>query len=78
MIQDINEDDIEKLSFEDLTLFNLAELFKKAIEKAPLINLIELRAEPVSLENRKKLILSSFDGNGKLSFSNLISNLKNK
>ena len=30
------------------------------------------------LESRKKLILSSFDGNGNLFFSNLISNLKNK
>ena len=68
----------EKLSPNDLNLFNLAELFKKAIEKAPLINPIELRAEPVSLENRKKLILSLFDGNGKLSFFNLISNLKNR
>ena len=68
----------EKLSSNDLNLFNLAELFKKAIEKAPLINSMELRAEPVSLENRKKLILSFFDGNGKLSFFNLISNLKNR
>ena len=68
----------EKFFTVDLSLFKLAELFKKSIEKAPLINPIELRAEPVSLENRKKLILSSFDGNGKLSFSNLISNLKNK
>ena len=59
-------------------MFNLAELFKKAIEKAPLINPMELRAEPVSLENRKKLILSLFDGNGKLSFFNLISNFKNR
>ena len=68
----------KKLSFDDLNLFSLAELFKKAIEKAPLINPMELRAEPVSLENRKKLILTSFDGNGKLSFFNLISNLKNR
>ena len=68
----------EKFYSNDLNLFSLAELFKKAIEKAPLINPIELRAEPVSLENRKKLILSSFDGSGKLSFSNLILNLKNK
>ena len=71
-------DNDEKLSFDNLNLFNLAELFKKAIEKAPLINPMELRAEPVSLENRKKLILTSFDGNGKLSFFNLISNLKNR
>ena len=68
----------EKLSFDDLNLYHLAELFKKAIEKAPLINPMELRAEPVSLENRKKLILTSFDGNGKLSFFNFISNLKNR
>ena len=68
----------EKFYSNDLNLFSLAELFKKAIEKAPLFNPIELRAEPVSLENRKKLILSSFDGSGKLSFSNLILNLKNK
>ena len=65
-------DNDEKLSFDNLNLFNLAELFKKAIEKAPLINPMELRAEPVSLENRKKLILTSFDGNDKLSFFNLI------
>ena len=76
--EDFDFEKNEKLSFEDLTLFSLSELFKKAIEKAPLINPIELRAEPVSLENRKKIILSSFDGNGKLSFSNLISSLKNK
>ena len=58
----------EKFSSNDLNLFSLAELFKKAIEKAPLVNPMELRAETVSLENRKKLILSLFDGNGKLLF----------
>ena len=75
--EDTNFEKNEKLPFNDLNLFNLAELFKKAIDKAPLIKSMELRAEPVSLESRKKLILSLFDGNGKLSFFNLISNLKN-
>ena len=78
LLEDSDFEKSEKMSYDDLTLFNLAELFKKAIEKAPLVNPIELRAEPISLESRKKLILSSFDGNGKLSFFNLISNLKNR
>ncbi len=78
LLEDSDFEKSEKMSYDDLTLFNLAELFKKAIEKAPLVNPIELRAEPISLESRKKLILSSFDGNGKLSFFNLISNLKDK
>ncbi len=68
----------EELFSNDLSLFNLAKFFKKAIEKAPLIQPMELRAEPVSLEKRKKIILSLFDGKGKLSFFNLISNLKNR
>tara|TARA_Y100001980_G_scaffold46224_1_gene29142 strand:- start:12592 stop:13308 length:717 start_codon:yes stop_codon:yes gene_type:complete len=78
LLEDSSFEKSEKMSYDDLTLFNLAELFKKAIEKAPLVNPIELRAEPISLESRKKLILSSFDGNGKLSFFNLILNLKDK
>ncbi len=78
LLEDSSFEKSEKMSYDDLTLFNLAELFKKAIEKAPLVNPIELQAEPISLESRKKLILSSFDGNGKLSFFNLILNLKDK
>lgn len=78
LLDDSSFEENEKLSSNDLNLFNLAELFKKVIEKAPLINPMELRAEPISLEKRKKLILSLFDGNGRLSFFNLTSNLKNR
>ena len=78
LLDDSSFEENEKLSSNELNLFNLAELFKKVIEKAPLINPMELRAEPISLEKRKKLILSLFDGNGRLSFFNLTSNLKNR
>ena len=41
-------------------------------------NPFELNKEPVKLENQKELILSYFDGEGKLSFNSIISILKSK
>ena len=76
--EEISSSNIDDIPISDISLFELAELFKNAMEKAPLITSLEMRSEPVSLSDRKKNILSSFDGDGKLSFNRLISNCKDK
>ena len=76
--EEINSSNIDDIPISDISLFELAELFKNAMEKAPLITYLEMRSEPISLSDRKKNILSSFDGDGKLSFNRLISNCKDK
>ena len=64
--------------FKDVSLFDLATLFKNAIDDMPMLSQFELNKEPVKLEKQKELILSYFDGEGKLSFNNLISILKSR
>ena len=64
--------------FKDVSLFDLAKLFKKAMNDMPILSPIELSKEPVKLEKQKKLILSYFDGEGKLSFNNLLRILKSR
>ncbi len=72
-----NVDEIEQL-FKDVTLYDLARVFKKTIENRPVITQFELNREPVKLEQQKEIIFRYFDGDGRLKFSNLLKHLKTR
>ena len=78
--QDISHSDIEDLSIyiKDVTLYDLARVFKETMDARPVISQFELNREPVKLEKQKELILKYFDGEGKLNFSSLINTLNSK
>ena len=61
-----------------VTLFDLAQYFKEAMDRMPVITAYELRREPISLDDKKHFILKSFDGDGTLTFSRLLSSCKDK
>ncbi len=62
----------------EVSLFDIAKYFKAAMDAKPVISSYDLAREPVHLDNQKILILKSFDGEGRLSFDTLISNLHTK
>ena len=64
--------------FKDISLFDLAKYFKKAIDNKPVIAPYELNREPIKLEKQKDLIMSCFDGEGRLFFASLLKKLKSK
>jgi segregation and condensation protein A len=64
--------------FKNVTLFDLARIFKEAIESKPVISQFELNREPVRLEKQKELILKYFDGEGRLRFTTIIKKLKSR
>ena len=76
-MKDDGDDNLEEF-FKDVSLFDLAKFFKKVIDSKPLLSPFELNKEPIKLEHQKELILGYFDGDGKLSFNNLLSILKNR
>ncbi len=61
-----------------VSLFDLAAYFKKAMDNMPVITSYELHREPVSLDDKKRLIYQSFDGEGKVSFSQLLIQCRDK
>ena len=76
----IKDDEDENLDsfFKDVSLFDLAKLFKNAMDSRPVLSPFELNKEPIKLEKQKELILGYFDGDGKLSFNNLLGILKSR
>ena len=64
--------------FKDVTLFDLARVFKEAIDSRPVISQFELNREPVRLEKQKELILKYFDDEGRLRFTTLIKKLHSR
>ena len=76
----IKDDEDENLDsfFKDVSLFDLAKLFKNAMDSRPVLSPFELNKEPVKLVQQKELILGYFDGDGKLSFNNLLSILRSR
>ena len=64
--------------FRDISLYELARLFKVAMENRPVISQFELNREPIKLEKQKELIMKFFDGEGRIKLNNLISTLKSK
>ena len=63
---------------QNVTLYDLARVFKKAMENRPVISQFELNREPVKLEQQKEIIIKFFDGDGRLKFSNLLKHLKTR
>tara|TARA_Y100000768_G_scaffold259748_1_gene197722 strand:- start:1 stop:723 length:723 start_codon:yes stop_codon:yes gene_type:complete len=57
------------------SLYDLAKVFKSAIDNMPVVSQFELSREPVKLEEQKEFILKHFDGDGRLKFSTILSNL---
>ena len=62
----------------DVTLYEIARLFKNAMDNMPVIHPYKLHREQVHLGEQKALISSSFDIDGCLRFSALIKKLKTK
>ena len=73
----IHGDEVEHL-LQNVTLYDLARVFKKAMENRPVISQFELNREPVKLEQQKETIFKFFDGDGRLKFSNLLKHLKTR
>jgi len=66
-IQDFEENIIINAS-----LYDLAKVFKNAIDNMPVVSQFEFSREPVKLEEQKEFILKHFDGDGKLKFSTIL------
>ena len=64
--------------FRDVTLYDLARVFKEAIENRPIISQFELNREPIRLEKQKEFIFKHFDGEGRLRFKTLIKQLASR
>ena len=56
----------------DLTLYELAKMFKNVLQNRPVITSFELSREKISLDQQKEFILKHFDGDRRLKFSNLL------
>ena len=69
-IQDFEENIIVNAS-----LYDLARVFKNAIDNMPVVSQFELSRDPVKLEEQKEFILKHFDGDGSLKFSTILSKL---
>ena len=76
--QEIDEMGDVGVYFKKVSLFDLAQYFKEAMDQMPVITAYELRREPISLDDKKHFILKSFDGDGTLTFSRLLSSCKDK
>jgi len=74
---DKNEEGLDAF-FKDVSLFDLAKLFKNAMDDKPVLSPFELNKDPIKLEKQKEVIFNYFDGEGKLSFNNLLSILKTR
>ena len=67
--------DFEENIIINASLYDLAKVFKNAIDNMPVVSQFELSREPVKLEEQKEFILKHFDGDGRLKFSTILSNL---
>ena len=61
-----------------VSLYDIAQYFKVAMENKPLISRYELQREELSLDDQKVLILANLDEKGSLKFSVLIGKLETK
>ena len=78
---EMNSPDLEEDAstyLKDVTLYEIARLFKNAMENMPVIQPYELHREQVHLGDQKALISRSFNIDGRLRFSVLIKKLKTK
>jgi len=78
MIEKVEGVDSIDVQLGNVTLFDLAKLFKEVMEKIPVITSYDLTRETISLDYKKEQILQSFDGDGLILFSRLLSECQNK
>ena len=76
-IKVLDSDEIGSL-LRDVTLYDLARVFKEAMENRPVMSQFELNREPIKLEQQKEFLFKYFDGDGRLKFSTLLINLKTR
>lgn len=76
-IEVLDGDEIGSL-LRDVTLYDLARVFKEAMENRPVMSQFELNREPIKLEQQKEFLFKYFDGDGRLKFSTLLINLKSR
>lgn len=76
-IQTIEGNEIGSI-LRDVTLYDLARVFKQAMENRPVMSQFELIREPVRLEEQKKFLFKFFDGDGRLKFSTLLKELETR
>ena len=62
----------------DVSLYDIAMVFKEAMENRPVISQFELNREPVKLEKQKEFIFKYFDGEGRLRFRTLLKKLETR
>ena len=60
------------------SLFDLARVFKVAIDNMPVVSQLELSRDYVKLEDQKDFIFKHFDGDGKLKFSIILKKLETR
>ena len=70
--------DFEENVIINVSLYDLAKVFKNAIDNMPIVSQFELSRDPVKLEEQKEFILKHFDGDGRLKFSTILSKLDNR
>ena len=68
-------DDFEENIIINASLYDLAKVFKNAIDNMPVVSQFELSRELVKLQEQKEFILKHFDGDGKLKFSTVLNKL---
>ena len=60
------------------SLYDLAKVFKNAIDNMPVVSQFELSRDPVKLEDQKSFIFKHFDGEGRLRFSAILTKLNTR
>ena len=73
-----DEEILKNIFSNEITLYDLAKVFKEAMDNKPVITEFELIKEPIKLEEQKIRIIAFFDGDGRLSFENLIKKLNTR
>ena len=74
----LDSDNSFNYTLNDVSLYELAKVFKNVLEKRPVVSQFELNREPIRLEEQKEMILKYFDAEGRLNFTILLGNLKNR
>ena len=74
----VDSDNGFNFTLNDVSLYELAKVFKNVLEKRPVVSQFELNREPIRLEEQKEMILKYFDAEGRLNFTILLANLKTR
>ena len=74
----LDSDNSFNYTLNDVSLYELAKVFKNVLEKRPVVSQFELNREPIRLEEQKEMILKYFDAEGRLNLTILLGNLKTR